>query len=352
MAAALGVLGLLWVHGAWAAAAVDLYAAEAEVSGEGAEERNRAIGEAFAAVLVKLTGDRRVATRSGAEQLVAQAPGLVQQYRYRLADAQGEQPPLRYLWVRFDHLAVDRLLAERGWPVWRAPRPRLLVWLAVDEGGRRSLVNLDGQPAAARALRERAAERGLPLQLPLLDLQDQASLSAADLWSGFEEGIRQASQRYGEGPVLVGRLKFLGKGRWQPEWVLYDRAGDQELSAAAGALTEVLPAAVDLAADRLAARHAPTVAAGGPAPLRITVAGLYELQDYAGLLETLGQVVGVSRLALRQATVDTLVFDIWSDGSADQVAEELARDARLQPAPVAPDAEPSELRRLNYRWLP
>lgn len=335
-----------------AMAAVDLYAAEAEVSGEGAEERNRAIGEAFAAVLVKLTGDRQAAARSGAEALSAQAPALVQQYRYRVADAQGEQPAVRYLWVRFDNLAVDRLLAERGWPIWREPRPRLLVWLGLDEGGRRSLSNLDAEPAAALALRERATTRGVPLQLPLLDLQDQASLTAADLWSDFAEGIRGASARYGDGPVLVGRLKFLGKGRWQPEWMLYDRDAAQGFSAAPGSLTEILPAAVDVAADRLAARHAPSVAAGGPAPVRVTVAGLYDLRDYAAVLDALSQVAGLSRLALRHAAADTLVFDLWSDASPDAVAGELQREYRLQPEPPAADAAMSDMRPLNYRWLP
>ena len=46
------------------------------------------------------------------------------------------------------------------------------------------------------ALRARAAYRGMPLQLPLMDLEDQAGLTPADVWSGYQPGIRQASARY------------------------------------------------------------------------------------------------------------------------------------------------------------
>ena len=344
------LLGLL---GTAAAAPVDLYSAEAEVSGEGADERNRGIAEAFRAVLVKLTGDRMVGTRAGVDDLLAQAPGLVQQYRYRVAETDSEagQAPQRYLWVRFDDAAVDRLLAERSWPVWRAPRPRLLVWLSTDEGGRRSLVSAETQPAAGAALRGRGEVRGIPVQMPLLDLEDQSRLTPADLWSGFEEPIRAASQRYGEGPVLVGRLKFLGKGRWQPEWLLLGAGDVQAYSGAPGDLAQVLGAGVDAAADRLTARFAPTIAATGPAPVRIDVNGVYGLADYAAVLEILGRAPGVNRLSLRGGFGDGLQFDVWLDGSPDTLVNDLGLEPRLRAMPAVTDTAVGT-RRLSYQWLP
>ncbi len=342
---------LLVAPGAAVAAVDDLYAAEAGVSGEDAEERNRAIAAAFRAVLVKLTGDRMVGARTGVEELVGRAPMLVQQYRYRVAEPAGDAAPARFLWVRFDAAAVDRLLAERSWPVWRAPRSRLLAWLSVEADGRRGLLSAETEPVALQALRERAAQRGVAVQLPLLDLEDQARLTAADLWSGFEEPIRGASQRYGEGPVLVGRLKLLGQGRWQPDWLLLGAEGKQGFSGAPGGLAEILAAGVDEAVDRLAARHAPSVAVSGPAPARVTVSGVYDLPDYAAVLQVMGAAGGVGRLALRSVSGDTLVFDVWLDGGAAALVDQLGAEPRLRAQPETGLGN-GELSRLNYQWAP
>ncbi len=163
---------------AWSAETADMYAAETVVADEGSETRNAALSGLLAEVLVRVSGNAGIAGQPAARELIGMAPSLVQQYRYRSADRDGET--VRYLWARFDQPVVDRLMRERNLPVW-ASRPRVLLWIATERGGQRSLLNLDNEAEARVALQAQAQRRGLPLQLPLLDLEDQAQLTPADV---------------------------------------------------------------------------------------------------------------------------------------------------------------------------
>lgn len=332
-------------------AQVDLYASQVPVTGEDAEERNRAITAALRRVLVKLTGSRHIDSRRGVDEILAAAPDLVQQYRYQVDPQARAESPVRTLWVRFEPGALVGLLNERGWPVWQPPRPRLLIWLVSESVGQRSLLNPDVSPGVGQALLNRANARGVPLQWPLLDLQDQARLTASDLWSGFEPTIREASQRYGDGPVLVGRLRSLPGGSWRPEWTLYDRSGAQAFAGSAAAtLVEALGDGVDMASDLLAGRYGPAVAASGPAPVRVEIQGIMRLADYASALKLVGQAPGVSRLSVRAAAEDQVSFDVWLDGDASDLAAGLSMDGRLRRTASAASGLGRD--RLVYYWVP
>ena len=92
--------------------------------------------------------------------------------------------------------AVLGLIRDAGLPVWRANRPTVVAWVVLDDGSERRILGAESTHPAIEALRSRARERGVPLRLPLLDLQDLSAVSFTDVWGGFEEGIVAASARY------------------------------------------------------------------------------------------------------------------------------------------------------------
>src|SRR5258706_5789879 len=64
-----------------------------------------------------------------------------------------------------------------------------------------------------------ADERGLPVTLPLLDVQDLRAVTFADVWGGFEDRVAAASVRYRADALLIGRVRpgLIGN---QIEWLL------------------------------------------------------------------------------------------------------------------------------------
>lgn len=361
-----GLLLALWLIGLAAspvAQELALYTAEAPVAGESIEQRGAAIRAAFRAVLVKLTGQREAADRADLEPLVEQAVDLVQEYRYRLepaADAAAE--PQRRLWVRFDSAAVDQLLAQNGLSTWGPPRPRVLLWLGLEQSGDRRLSNLEGRPAAQEAVRRAAAARGLVVQLPLLDLQDQSRLTAVDLWQSNDQALLSASQRYAATGILSGRLVRLADDRWRAHWTLIDPAARHGFDGSPGTLVEVLDEGVQQSVDRLVAQSAPLQADAAVDRYRLRFLSVRTLADYADLIALLGRQQSIRRLAMRRAEGDALTIDVWLRGDARALDDALQIDGRLRRAPVYQESpgydragQPALTEidaDLVYRWSP
>ena len=327
-----GVLLALWFVPAAAERLDDLYATEAAVADEGSEARNETLSKMLADVLVRVSGNASVASMPAAGDLLASAPSLVQQYRYRTVE--GEAAVSRYLWARFDQAAIERMMRERGLPVW-VQRPRVLMWVATERGGRRSLLNLENEPQARTAALARAQQRGMPLQLPLMDLEDQAALTAADLWSGYLSGIRLASARYPHQAILAGRLSVRRGGQWQSNWVLIDGDGSQEFQAPSLGLAEALAFGLDQTQNLLAAHYAPMPGAGGRSGTLVEFADVHGLAAYGSLVALLGSLEPVGQVALRYVDDDRFVFELQLRGDEQELSRALQSSGRLiaQPGP-------------------
>ncbi len=194
----------------------DLYVVEIPVVGQGSKARADAISQAFAQVLIKVSGDRKLSLQGDLKKLIRRANNYVQQYSYRMLESSadlighgesGEQAPDRLLRVQFDELAVNQQLRQYGVPVWGSARPLTLIWMGIEEQGHRSLYQPEYHQGLRQVLEQTANDRGLPILFPLMDIEDSSNLQVSDLWGSFEEDIRRASDRYLPDVILVGRIR-------------------------------------------------------------------------------------------------------------------------------------------------
>ncbi len=323
-----------------------LYETVVTARGTDAEARQAAVQEAFRKVAVKLTGRSDAARSPAVQSLLATAEAYVQQYRY------SEQPAAdgsQQLWVSFDPRGVESALRQSGLELWGQQRPLTLVWAVVDSGQGRELVSADGPAGAAAALQAAATDRGLPLVLPLLDLEDRQALTASDVWGRFAEPIQAASRRYTSDAVLAGRVFRTPRGEWQSDWSLLQGMQTQRWSATSPTREAALAAGVAGATDSLARQYtAPALLTAAPGLLTLVVRDVRRYEDYGQALrylESLPQVVSVQVL---QATPGELRFALDLRGSQDALARALALEHRLEPVAAAPASPPQA--GLVYRW--
>ena len=323
-----------------------LYQAEVPVAGQSAEQRNQAIRAAFAQVLVKVSGRPGIAARKELAAALGNAARYVQQYSYLDAPppgsgaAQGkagEWEPPRLLQVSFDGRAVDSLLRGLNLPVWGPNRPSILVWIASQKGGKRRLLALEEDEPVRNALAQAAAERGLPLLFPLMDLEDRGRLQVADLWGGFEANIREASRRYNPDLILTGRLSRVSRTLWRGEWTLYQR--DQMVSWSNEAKSDagLAAAAVRHVADLLASRFVPA-AAGDATWLRLRVEGVDDLARYVALRNLLESQGTIRQVALDSVAPEAVVYRLQAQGSLQSLEQELELGGLIEPLPAAGEA--------------
>jgi uncharacterized protein len=318
---------LLLAAPSFAAKVHDLYEALVPVSGRDQAAYREALGQALTQVALRVSGRGDAAARLALKP--GEAERLVQQSGYR----EGEGGAI-LLWVRFEPQAVDDALRARGLPVWGTERPAVLLWLAIEDQGRRFLVGADERPDVQAAVSAAARRRGLPLFLPLLDLEDQARVQAADVWAGFGDAVQAASARYHADAVLLGRIAPVTAGHWGGDWML-EAGGTGAQWRTEGSLTELIDAAVDRAADALAARYALGAAEageGGEGTLRVS--GISNVQEYAHVLSYIASLAPVRRVEPQIVQPESVTFHVDLKAGRGDLEHEIALGQVLEPLPA------------------
>lgn len=292
------------------ASAQGVYEAEVVVKGQGEPERNAAFSRALAQVLGKLSGDRGAAGRPGVGKELRRAKDYVDSYDYRQDEGATDNGTPTYrstLVVRFRQSSVDNVAGALGLPVWPEPRPKPVLWLAIDDGSGARLVSLT-QSNAARSTLQRAIERGYRLGLPSGSAAEQAAAGA--IWRGDTGAIARLSSRYSPPMQLVGKL-YRGKGGWVADWIFVDNGrvlskwSDTDADA-----RQAMASGADGAADALMRKYAKRASAGAAGKYRVVFTGLRSGDDYirlSALLQDMSVVRGITPI---RATPDGLEVDL------------------------------------------
>ncbi len=206
----------------------DLYQAQTAVTGQG--EANRLLG--FAAcltdVLVKVSGDLRLARDPRVAAMGAEAASLVRAFRYHdqmsgtpTRDEQGTRDRPYDLFVSFEPSRIDAALRSLGNAPWTGPRPRLVLFFAERNGPVGYVLARDGERGAGEreALAAAAAKRGLPIVL-----LDQAALAVAGVSEQSLETfdlarLDAAAKAAGGDQALAGRMLWSDQAlAWTAAW--------------------------------------------------------------------------------------------------------------------------------------
>ena len=327
-----------------AATVSDLYQVREPVASQQPEERDAALGRALQTLVLRLTGDREAVNNPALAELRQDPQQIISRYGY-------EEDRLL---VDFDPVSTDRSLRQAGLALWGANRPAILAWWLNDASDGSSLVG-DGQGSAA-PLRQAAQHRGLPLRLPIADLNEQLLATPENLGAAEPEALRTASERYAADALLAVQARQ-DNGQWQAQWHLW--LGDtREQGKAQGADQAALADAVLLrVSERLAQRY--VVAPGAATNLTLEVQGT-DLARYAELQRILEPLAA----QLRKVEGDRLIYSV--NASAEQLRAQLAlvnlQEVAVEAQPIEagqsmppPNGEPAPqvLRRddvLRFRW--
>ncbi len=330
----------------------DLYLIEVPIKSQSDQERAQAIRTGLAQVVVRVTGASGALTDSYVAQQLTRAQDYVQQFNFVTTEKRGESgdiETIKKLKLQFDETLVNGLLRGARLPIWGSNRPSLMLWIVQEQDGRRALVGADEQDAITEAVSGAAELRGVPVVFPLLDLEDQASLTPLDAWGLFQQRIETASLRYAPAAILAGRMFQDGAGRWQGSWLFIFNERAIRFSMSGAGLDADITAAIDKAADQLAAYYAVSTSPLERARLQVSVSGIDTIGDYDRVSRYLGRLAAVSSHGINRVVEDQIVFTVDTDVSQAKFREELALDNKL--APMEEDGElatPGAI--LRYRW--
>lgn len=362
------ILSFLFVTNLAAVEVSGLNETEVIVADQSAGERNRALVDAFAEVLVKISGVDAIAESPEVTAELRGASRYLQQYRYRsdrVAAEDETQSAIEVLkmHVSFDQKAVERLLERIGRPVWGKNRPQTIVWLAVEEQGSRYLLDSQSESPWRALLQEAAAERGLPLILPAMDVEDQAKVHLMDVWANASEELILASQRYRADAILVARIYPTSAGSWASRWTLYANPKEefmgQSWNAPLAQNDIVLGRGVHAAADMLAARFSVDGSIEFNEQIAISVLGINDLKQYAKVSAYLTSLDPNESVTAERVGGNSVIFKAVAKGGEDALRRAIAlgkvlhersyESMSLEADIEAEEAGLSQVSRLYYR---
>ena len=305
------------------------------VSDDSASARSAAIETGVARMITRLTGDPTVGDSLIGQRLQEQADRYVEGFSYRrleteseaedAADAQGLE-----LALQLDGPALREALVRAGVRVWPSELPTVLVWLALERDGERRLLDASAAAALAPGLRSLAAERGIRVFYPLLDLADRQKLTYVDVAAGFTEPIREASKRYGADLVLAGRLQRDAAGYVRSRWIgLGEEASNGRWQAAGPSAEAVVEDMVPRIARRLRRAYAFLPDLEARRRLEVEVRGVTDLPALDALQRRLGAIAGVQRARVTRVAADRVTLSLALQVDGERVLAALADDPRL-----------------------
>ncbi len=317
-----------------------LYQARVAVTSQSNQERTAALRQALTQALLRISGDDQLLQHPTVQQALRSVPNYVMQYGYQQSPSQLE------LWVQFDQDQVNQLIARAESGIWSNLRPELLLWMVREnELIQRQLLGSDDNSELMLQLRATAQQRGLPLKLPLLDLNDNMAITAIDVWGRFDDALTFASARYPHDGVIVARIyqadPTLDAGTWIADWTLQlgdirwrgEVSSDQQQQLGALLVAQV--------SRELAQRYRISSATTAVTQWQMTVHDVANLAQVIGTEQLLASLPAVNKVQLVGYGAGAAQFALSLQAEPNSIIQALDLSKQLRPLP--------ELG--HYRWV-
>jgi uncharacterized protein len=355
---------------AFSAERIELYESQVPVLDQSAEQRQLGFERAFRNVVQKVTG--KVAFSQSGELLeqLGSSSKLVKSYVYltnpdynseqaEIAAAQralmlenGDQGAVRdtlamvdseiaenLVRVTFSGPSVEQKIRELGLPFWGALRPELLAWVVYEQAANRSLLSSSDSVYSGDV--ERAAtEVGLPVFLPVGDLEDFGNIDLNEIWGLFPSAVDDASNRYQLDLNFVARVAKVND-IWQAAWAMNLGASQVSGRVAEASHNEMWLALMQGVASELSDRYA-VLASTEAGSYKVSVAGVKTFSDYVQVRQHLRSLSTVKSVAIEAVNGEVLSLDIVLLGTPDQFDQQVEFGQKLMRDLSAPALNPAQ----------
>ena len=320
-----------------------LYQGNIPVANQSQQAFKQALPQAFVQVLQKVSGNAAVASLPAIQTQMSQANALVKSYRYVNQNNQ------LMLQVQFDSNAVKRSLRAANQAVWGDNRPLTLAWVVVQPNqAAPEILASDNDDPLAVTLNLAASNRGLPILLPMMDINDLNSVTSQDLISLDPQAIIQASKRYHASDILAGKVIQQANGTWEGEWMYVLNNQYLRWQTQGPTAQDVLTDGVQRMSAELAARYAILQNSAMMVPVTIDVRNVDGLNDFAAVVKYLRALTPVDKVNVSNVDPNNISVKMMVVGGAEALQQALAQQQKL--IPDSPAAQPGASPTLTYRW--
>jgi hypothetical protein len=193
-------------------------------------------------VLIRNSGTNAILNDKSVQKAYRKVKNYLQRFEYSKQDEVDLSTPY-IVTLYFEPRLINELIQGAQMSLWGSSRPLTALWLVVEENNERKVIkelsndyssdnhsppgnllaeDLSKQTASKtmflnqapsniksteKIILDNAQRRGIPVLLPLMDLEDQLLVTMSDIWGVFSSSIELASTRYSADSSLFGRIR-------------------------------------------------------------------------------------------------------------------------------------------------
>lgn len=280
-----------------------LFETEVVVASQAREDRNIALREALIIVLSRVAAGKELMVDPAVKNALNNAASYVDQYQYALIAGGTGTHKSRKMRVSFNESALMDLMRRSGLAVWNEVRDEVLLWIVIEQNRRQVLLDTEQDTDFNHALQQAARLKGIPILLPLMDLEEKQAVAVEDIVSAYPEKLLAASSRYDVAAILSAKVVQQGKC-WRSEWTLNFNNKIEQWRVPCEQLEANLSTAFEGVYDHLAAYYAVKPGLIGAGNIRLKISGVNNKKAEAGLksyLQQLPMVKSVKRVEHKQS---------------------------------------------------
>lgn len=199
----------------FAASINGLYSDQLPVLNQSIKQRDKVMSKLFGRVLVKVSGYSGVLENIEIQTQLSQALSYTTEFNFSRVEGK------LHLSARFNEQLVDKLLKSVGMSIWGTRRPSVMLWLAYqDDNFERHVINENSATDYPNIISQQSTYRGMPILLPVWDLDDQMRVSITDIWGLFSDKVASANMRYQSDFMIIAKISQHGVSS-QISWAIY-----------------------------------------------------------------------------------------------------------------------------------
>jgi len=313
----------------------DLYLVKIEVKGQGRTERWKATLLGFKEVLIRKSGSNSILKSYAVQQAYSKVTNYLQRVEYSsLKNDDNENVYLISLY--FEPRLIDNIIQESQMPLWGSNRPVTLLWLAIEEDFERRIIHESHQVNSIETQIEKdSIRRGVPIILPLMDLDDELKISMSDIWGRFPSPISEASQRYSADSVLFGRIQLQGE-RWNGKFGYLNQGSESSFEVSETTPELVISKMMDNIAELLCEKYCVVEETGQKNEIMMDVSDINSFAEFKQLESYLTSLSAISKIELVTIAEHRTLLKVTLLGQLESVLEGISLSQKMLPIEPIP----------------
>ena len=303
-----------------------LYSASIPVADHNTATQDNAIQQGLKIVLIKITGNPGVVTIPNIAHEITQARSLVKTFNYqKQATSHGSPYQLN---MTFDQQAISSLLKTNNQATWPSDRPLTFIWISLPGSDDNHILTNNQDDLLTHTVSHLAQDRGLPIILPILDLDDQHIISLDRSQAPTQQALQQLATRYHAQAILSAQATFTNNHfnfNWTFQYNGQSYSWETTGQTAATAIRAGMTQATNLLATQLAVLDNTNL----QTHLNITVSNVNNLVDYANLLSYLKSLDIINNLTVNSMDNNTVNLVITLSSGKQNLLNTLSTQHKL-----------------------